>query len=108
MNADLYLLREEGKDEFSYQELTREDAEKLVPHGDYCYTWTKEPTAENKFRGEIKVCPFWQSFYPKVPEQSCGFCHFLKAGDFTSDGTMVLWDQIKECGVNLPDESELS
>ena len=105
MNSDLSLVREEGKDEFSYQELTKEDAEKLVPHGYYCYTWVGKPSAQNH---QIKVCPFWQSFYPKVPEQSCGFCHLLKVGDFTEDGTVLLWDMIKSCGVNLPDESELS
>lgn len=104
--SDLYLLYEDGKTEASYHELTREEAESLVPHGDYCYTWEGVPSVENNFRGKIKKCPFWDSFYPKMPDQSYGFCHLMKIGDFTKDGTHLLWDQVKCCGVNLPDESE--
>lgn len=95
--SDLYFLYEDGKTEASYHELTREEAESLVPHGDYCYT---------KIDGKFKKCPFWDSFYPKMPDQSYGFCHLMKIGDFTKDGTHLLWDQVKCCGVNLPDESE--
>lgn len=103
--SDLYFLYEDGKTEASLQELTKEEAESLVPYGDYCYTWEEVPSVENNFRGKIKKCPFWD-ILSTLPEQSGGFCHLMKIGDFTKDGTMLLWDQVKCCGVNLPDESE--
>lgn len=102
--SDLYFLYEEGETEASCHELTREEAESLVPHGDYCYKIIEASSFEN-LGGKIKKCPFWD-ILPTLPEQSFGFCHLMKIGDFTKDGTDLLWDQVKCCGVNLPDESE--
>jgi len=64
----------------------------LIPHGIYCYT------VDNK--GNRKVCPFW-SKEPNYPEQMNGYCDFLKKGDWMDNGTSLLWDQCKECGVNV-------
>lgn len=104
--SDLYFLHENGKTEVSCQELTRKEVKGLVPHGNYCYSWEEVPSVKNNFRGKVKKCPFWDSFYPKMPDQSYGFCHLMKIGDFTKDGTVLLWDQVKCCGINLLDESE--
>jgi hypothetical protein len=36
-----------------------------------------------------------------------GYCKFLRAGDWQKDGTFLLWEQLKECGVNEYTEEEL-
>lgn len=76
-------------------ELTKEEAHSIIPKGEYCYS-----RGEN---GEFVICPFWDIFVD-LTDQENGFCHFLKEGDFTKNGTSLLWDQCKECGVNLDDE----
>ena len=98
MKKHFYLFYPEGKTQAETIELTKKDAQKLIPHGDYCYV-LKE--------GRRNACPFWDKF-PNLPRQENGFCHYLKAGDFTEKPTFLLWDQVKECGINLPDESEYS
>ena len=71
---------------------------KIIPAGIYCY--------------EKKVCPYWtvRRSYHNIQEmrQSCGYCRLLKQGDFMDNGTMLIWDQVKECGINpdFPEESE--
>lgn len=66
-----------------------------IPVGMYCYD-------------NMATCPFWS--YSDIAtalygEQSCGYCHLMKKGDFNSD-TMILWDQCKCCGINEDDEDE--
>lgn len=85
-----------------------------IPHGPYCY--------EGKRR-----CPYW-SFREDKPDQESGYCAFLGKGDWDtnasteqsivfSDGTKtspsempigigLLWDSVKECGINEEYESE--
>ena len=46
----------------------------------------------------IDVCPFWES-KGNIP-QANGYCNFLKKGDMDEDGTFLLFDMVKECGVN--------
>ncbi len=106
MSTEFYFLNEKDKQELMYRELSTEEIENLIPKGDYCYTWIETPSSANNFKGKVEVCPFWQSFYPMLPSQSCGFCHLLKVGDFTENGTMLLWDQIKHCGINEWKEDE--
>ena len=69
--------------------LTREEAEKIIPKGIYCYD-------------ENGGCPFW-SKSPDHSHQESGYCGWLKEGDWESDGLSLLWDQCKECGINLED-----
>jgi len=56
-----------------------------IPYGVYCY--------------DDKVCPYW--YYNKEqPPQMTGGCTYLNTGDWEEGGTMLLFDQVKECGVN--------
>lgn len=63
-----------------------------VPHGPYCYD-------------ERGCCPHWSRRDDK-PDQESGYCALMEAGDWMPIplGTMLLWDQVKECGINLEDE----
>ena len=59
-----------------------------IPDGPYCYD------------GVIGTCPFWRKDHSK-PNQMNGYCMFLELGDYMEDeGTSLLWDQCKECGIN--------
>lgn len=92
-------------------------AAKVVPHGMYCYGHTGR-MVEQKVWGapegtvamvpETKTCPYWTR-NGKKPDQRNGYCRLLKAGDWMPHprGTMLLWDQCKECGINndLGDEA---
>jgi hypothetical protein len=46
-------------------------------------------------------CPFRdysEIAYWTLGSQSCGYCHYLRSGDFEfHDGTMLLWDGCREC-----------
>jgi hypothetical protein len=68
-----------------------------IPLGDYCYTLIGIDSNIG-FR-QVSVCPFWRKFADK-PEQLNGYCTYLKLGDWMEDGTLLLWDQVKECGIN--------
>ena len=64
-----------------------------IPRGDYCYELDKK----GKF---IRNCPFWNLTDDK-PEQNNGYCSFLKIGDWEHEGLGFLWDQLKECNINM-------
>ena len=88
--------------------------EKYIPKGFYCYN--------------ITCCPFWDMDKNK-PEQENGYCHYLKRGDWDINPEIyegaifcygkgvkedieglplsLLWDQVKECGVNDYTDEEL-
>ena len=83
--------------------LTIEQAQSLIPEGDYCYKWLETPSAENNFRGKVKTCPFYDKMI-NLPSRSNGYCHYLKAGDFTENPTHLLFDMCKECGISVGDE----
>ena len=57
-----------------------------IPNGIYCYD-------------ENGVCPFWGIDKTK-PEQENGYCVFIPLNDWESEGFPLLWDQVKECGIN--------
>lgn len=72
----------------------------LIPHGEYCYTIEKilsDGTAV------IIPCPFWSRRQDKEFDQS-GYCSYMKMGDWENDELTLLFDQIKECGVNIHEE----
>lgn len=61
---------------------------KEIPQGIYCYL-------------NQKVCPYWGK-NPKKPKQMNGYCRFLRVSDW--NGTDLLWDQVKSCGVNTEED----
>lgn len=72
----------------------------LIPEGIYCYN---PGSVSNAFNGlpviRIKLCPYW-AIIPHALSQQNGYCAYLKSGDNEEKGTMHLWDQVKECGIN--------
>lgn len=77
-------------------------SEKLIPYGLYCYEI--ESYDYENHRLKIKPCPYW-SKDPNKPEQDNGYCSYLQMGDWDMSLGM-LWDQVKECGVNEEWEDE--
>lgn len=77
--------------------MTNKD-ESVIPAGLYCYD-------------KNGVCPYW-SLREDKPKQRNGYCSFLERGDWeVTDPELpedhpiqtahsLLWDQVKECGVN--------
>lgn len=90
----------------------------LIPAGEYCYRLTGETVMLDRVRGadgrllkvapyaspKREVCPYWGLRKDKHPQES-GHCRFLGQGDWEREGLSLLWDQVKECGVNL-DETD--
>lgn len=73
----------------------------LIPQGPYCYKITSKWKLKSNGLPyyETEKCPYW-SMREDKPRQQNGYCSFLDAGDWQEDGTMLLWDQVKECGIN--------
>ena len=71
---------------------------KEIPKGNYCYTIINKKDMHKDGYISIDVCPFWES-KGNMP-QANGYCNFLKKGDMDEDGTFLLFDMVKECGVN--------
>lgn len=67
----------------------------LIPRGEYCY---KIIEINNNYI-KIKPCQYWDKL-SGYDNQESGYCHFLGTGDMEENGTMLLWDQVKECGIN--------
>ena len=105
----------------------------LIPKGMYCYTPTGESGIGKDgipFR-KIDPCPFWKQDRRRR-EQERGYCTYLGKGDWdlnkegelyqiNKDGSKtlikkkgeptvfpmsLLWDQCKECNINIDDEEE--
>jgi len=66
-----------------------------IPTGMYCYTYDQD--------GHSKLCPYW-GIRDDKPEQENGYCAFLGKGDWDFDQLSLIWDQVKECGINDEDE----
>lgn len=73
-------------------------AEDYIPHGAYCYTPKKTPSADNGFVYEVTLCRYHKTL-PGHPDQMSGWCDYLKTGDMAPNGTDLLWDSVKECGI---------
>jgi len=67
----------------------------VIPHGMYCYTRMGYKNGVYK----IKPCPYWDKVEGK-PKQGDGYCHYLETGDWEEGNLSLLWDQVKECGIN--------
>jgi hypothetical protein len=74
--------------------------EGVIPQGMYCYSRASNVVdPENGIFRDVVPCPYW-GHDPEKGEQQDGYCAHLKAGDWEDEGTMLLWDMVKECGVN--------
>ena len=69
----------------------------VIPPGPYCYGRNDQ--------GDRVLCPYWSSV-PTAPEQEDGYCALLGRGDWEVKGLSLLWDQVKECGINLDNEND--
>ena len=58
----------------------------IIPVGLYCYN-------------ENGNCPYWSRNITR-PEQENGYCSYLEKGDQELVGGL-LWDQCKECYINI-------
>lgn len=74
--------------------------ETVIPKGYYCYTTLSVDKSTGRIK--TKVCPYW-SIREDKPYQMNGYCSFINAGDWEDDWCGLLWDQVKECGVNEPE-----
>ena len=71
----------------------------VIPDGMCCYKATGISVVSGGARSlKICVCPYWATI-SALPHQTNGYCAFTKSGDW-QDGVGLLWDQVKECGVN--------
>jgi hypothetical protein len=72
-----------------------------VPAGPYCYFEMLRVGKDANGAPIMRTvyCPFWAA-NPDAPEQAYGYCAKLGTGDWVEGGTILLWDQCKECGVN--------
>jgi len=80
--------------------------EKVIPRGCYCYhsmKLTDRTTEEGLPIFKTDLCPYWDMDDSK-PHQSSGYCWYIEKGDWEEDGTFLLFDQCKECGLNYPDD----
>jgi hypothetical protein len=102
VTASTALIRQYRRDE----QIRR--AEAIVPHGDYCYRMIGMGAGADGVPSlRTERCPYWKGRKDR-PEQRFGYCRLLKVGDYTQgrtpDGkpraTSLLWDQVKECGIN--------
>lgn len=74
-------------------------ARNIIPNGLYCYT--PKQIDEETGRMQIKACPFLANVNRDT--QSSGYCVYMQKGDWGDSGTLLLWDQVKECGINYDD-----
>jgi hypothetical protein len=74
-------------------------AENRIPHGAYCYA------AKRESYFPVTPCVYWK-LRADHPSQMNGWCDYLATGDMMEDGTSLLWDQVKECGIKEEDALE--
>lgn len=89
--------------------IDKTELKKLIPAGDYCYSYTGRFFITNKYMDndgnvyvgesyrispETKPCPFWKNAGRDA------FCSFLEKTSVYGDASL-LWDQIKDCGENV-------
>ena len=73
----------------------------VIPKGDYCYKIkkiNKNNLQNNMPVIEMKLCPYW-CWDKRYLNEEIGYCKYLKLGDKDNEGSGLLWDQVKECGI---------
>lgn len=86
----------------AYKEL---HGESVIPKGCYCYENFRDSGRRNANGFPIfnmDICPYWDR-NEDYPEQMNGYCWYMEMGDWEDGGGGLLWDQIKECGINDSD-----
>lgn len=58
-----------------------------IPKGLYCYD-------------SNGTCPYW-SLDEDRHYQENGYCYYMLKGDWEREGFSLIWDQVKECGINI-------
>ena len=66
-----------------------------IPPGSYCYVVL---SINKRYLQKTLTCPYWEGMIDK-PEHQFGYCNWLNMGDWQDDGTLLLWDRCKECGI---------
>lgn len=56
-----------------------------IPQGSYCYD-------------EEGLCPYW-TVNKNKPHQMNGYCYFMEMGDWQSENSSLIWNQVKECTI---------
>jgi hypothetical protein len=74
----------------------------VIPTGPYCYRHAPERDDTATGRIGTTPCPYW-ALDPDQPAQMNGSCAFMRASDWEDGGTLLLWDQTKECDINYPE-----
>lgn len=72
-----------------------------IPVGYYCYRTVGLDAQTGRLK--IEVCPHWSCRHDKLDQEN-GYCCLLGRGDWEVRGISLLWDQVKECGINIKDE----
>lgn len=70
-----------------------------IPKGMYCYSYND--------KDEFIRCQYWDKDLGRSKYNN-GYCHLIDVGDWNSHIFSILWDQIKECDINLGDEMVLN
>ena len=73
----------------------------IIPKGDYCYRYKfifLNKKQKHRFP-MIKSCRYW-GWDKRYPLEDVGYCKYLKIGDKDKNSQGLLFDQIKECGIN--------
>jgi hypothetical protein len=76
--------------------------EDIIPKGMYCYEELVQSETNPLAFTCVNACPF-RVRIPNRPEQGSGYCLHMQKGDWGENGTVLLWDQCKECGINYDD-----
>jgi len=86
--------------QMNMREYKRLHGTSVIPYGDYCYRHSgiveRIPGCFPRFK--VDVCPYWD-IDEDQHEQSNGYCWYIEKGDWEEDGTFLLFDQCKECGI---------
>jgi len=100
------------------QKFLSEISEVDIPVGCYCYSIVRTPNKTRRlhknrkfsFSLNVKNCPYYKKIM-KYNSQEDGYCRLMKMGDWQEDGTFLLWDGVKECGIKdneeEPDEKQI-
>jgi len=73
----------------------------VIPKGDYCYKLKEVIYPEDGSKPILKTkrCPYW-CWDERFPNDEVGYCKLLQIGDRDGNSGGLLFDQVKECGVN--------